>query len=600
MPTAEPADKMEAAETAHLAARAVVLARPERVGGPTADLERALTTQSGLVIDLLSSLSAVLKHVQRLETLVAYEDLRSEESPVLQGLRTIVSDLGTTLAANGVAAFGATVGELFDEERHVRAARAGVTPTDDALDDLIVRDLVRPGYLHAATGAVLIPASVHASAAVASATTTATPQGTSETPRGTRVHEVSASDTVQGLSVRYGITPAALLRLNRLPNPHAIHARQVLRLPPSAPTAGGMPSAVVAASPGPATAEGTADSVRFFVRHDEVRVGDSGRGEAGAALVGEGRPSSASLAARIAARRQARSRDGSGSHRDGRTPRSLGEGGDARAAAAGALDAANAVPNSSLVLQLESALRTALARAPSEPPAAATAAATAAVAIDVKTDEILATFGASNPTAACALLAPPDGDGSVAVDGGVGGGGGGGAMRWLHDHAARAVLEAVSTALLRPWRTVADSDGRATESGDCGGEGSHGSEAAGAFGKSVGSVVGGGGALRGHGGDGDARRAGELRYLRALAEHASEAAVHALVECEGALARDVARALWSAMRALAVPSGSSGTGRVAEEMLPRAASPLVVASSNLCHREGSRAAYGSYACDTYG
>ena len=35
---------------------------------------------------------------------------------------------------------------------------------DDLLDDLIVREVARPGFLHGATGAVLVPALVHATA----------------------------------------------------------------------------------------------------------------------------------------------------------------------------------------------------------------------------------------------------------------------------------------------------------------------------------------------------------------------------------------------------------------------------------------------------
>ena len=47
----------------------------------------------------------------------------------------------------------------------------------------------------------------------------------------------ASTDTLQGLCLRYNVQPQSLLRLNRLPNAQAIHARRTLRLPPLPSTA---------------------------------------------------------------------------------------------------------------------------------------------------------------------------------------------------------------------------------------------------------------------------------------------------------------------------------------------------------------------------
>ena len=183
--------------------------------------------------------------------------------------------------------------------------------------------MVRPGYVHGATGSVLVPVLVHAGRAAVSPAastpppTTKSPRSTpGSTPRGGRVHEVQPADTLQGLCLRYGVQQAALLRLNRLPNAQAIHARRTLRLPPATPTGAGD------GSPAPT-----------------LVAGGSGGGS-GSPGCGVARRSS--LAGRIAARRQGR-RASDGVH----SYRGVGQ------ASAGGSDALD----SQLVSELEAALR---------------------------------------------------------------------------------------------------------------------------------------------------------------------------------------------------------------------------------------------------
>ena len=103
--------------------------RPELRG----DLESAVEAQSELVLSLLASLSAVLRPLHKLETLLEFEALRREENPLLHTLNGLLAEVRASLAANGVAPLGATVGEFLDEERHERSARGGVSIDDDNL-----------------------------------------------------------------------------------------------------------------------------------------------------------------------------------------------------------------------------------------------------------------------------------------------------------------------------------------------------------------------------------------------------------------------------------------------------------------------------------
>ena len=319
------------------------------------DLEHALTAHSNLIFGLQQSLADVLKPLQQLQSLVEFEAMRQDQNPLLPTLASCMNDISTALAANGIAQSGATVGEPFDEERHERAARGGIVPADDnLLDDFVIKEVVRPGYVHSATGAVIIRALVHTSSAsgggkriVAAASSSAPPV---ETPRGTRMHQVMAGDTLQGLALRYGCQPAALMRLNRLPNAHALHARKMLRLPPPSRALATGHAAQDVSEPlwgggGPYLTAGDGGAV--LVAGDGNDAG--GRAKDGAS----GGGGATSMAARIAARRQAsferrRALDGSSAG-------SMREDGD-DGGGTGGIDGSTAEPAAEHVAEVERAL----------------------------------------------------------------------------------------------------------------------------------------------------------------------------------------------------------------------------------------------------
>ena len=410
-----------------------------------------ILAQQSLVLSLLDTLSAALKPLQKLEQLLAYEALRDDAHPTINSLSAVAADVSVALAVHGVSPLSATVGEYFDEERHSRFARGGVVPSDDLLDDLLVREVVRPGYVHTATGTVLVPVLVHASSATAgtpnAAAATSAPPVT-ETPRGTRVHEVASTDTLQGLCLRYNVQPQSLLRLNRLPNAQAIHARRTLRLPPLPSTA--EPSSAAIREGG---MEGGGGGAPVLVGGNGTHSSGGG-GESGIPHA----TTSPSLAARIAARRQSRASrplGGGGSWRSD-------DGGGATGGGSGEEEEEEEA-DPRLVAELESALNWSVEKLQQQQQ------------ITTSSKEGSSSIGKWRPDA----------------------------------ELMEALGEAVRNALLQPWRAVASGSGEE--------EGTEG---------------------------------GERLYLRALALHASERTLRALLSRDGELLDAFASELWKAMRRL--------------------------------------------------
>ena len=295
------------------AAAAAASLRP-REAEVRGDLQQALSSQQTLVFALLNTLRALLRPVQSLESLARFESLRQDHNPLLPPVVCALNDITTALASAGIVPASALVGEPFDEERHERHSRGGVPPADDSLlDDLIVKEVVRPGYVHRATGAVLLPALVFASSAsgggkLPSSAVIESASEPQETPRGTRVHEVAATDTLQGIALRYGCQTATLMRLNKLPNVHALHARRTLRLPP--PSRDGSYAGAPARSDVGEPLWGPLYPAASAPASGAVLVAGSGTASCSAAGEDEATGSSGSarsMAARIAARRRASS-----------------------------------------------------------------------------------------------------------------------------------------------------------------------------------------------------------------------------------------------------------------------------------------------------
>ena len=198
-----------------------------------AALHEAAEAHVDLTLGLVSALSALIKPLRRLDELVRFETARdgSNGNPLLSTLSNVILDCEVALSSNGITTTSDTVGDFFDEERHERVTRGGVAPADD-LDELVVKEVVRPGYVHGATGAILCPALVVAAPVTKKPSSQGSSPSPHATPRGTRVHVLLKSDTLAGLALRYNVQQAALLRLNRIPSAHALHSRKTIRLPP--------------------------------------------------------------------------------------------------------------------------------------------------------------------------------------------------------------------------------------------------------------------------------------------------------------------------------------------------------------------------------
>ena len=126
-------------------------------------------------------------------------------------------DAGSRAGAVDAAVCSTGRGHMRDGEKAAPASAtaAQVQPTATVGDD--------SGAASAAPAA--------AAAAVGCATADPGTEEADEAPP-PQMHVLSRSDTLQGLAVRYGVRPAAILKANKLPSAQAMHARSTLVIPP--------------------------------------------------------------------------------------------------------------------------------------------------------------------------------------------------------------------------------------------------------------------------------------------------------------------------------------------------------------------------------
>lgn len=235
----------------------------------------------------LSLVTSLVEPLTRLEKICAIEDKRCScsdvaESPLLAGLRANVGRLHSALEAHGIEQIAPKAGDVFDvglceiSSALGRAPRPASVATAPAAEQL-VEDCHLHGLRHSATGTVLRRALVRVkpAAAVAAPSSAAPPPhagGTSADAAmhadgtmaahfaaggGPREHILVPSDTIQGVALRYGVSPAAIARLNRLPaggGGTALHLRTRLAIPPppsAAPPSTAAPSEASDARPPP-------------------------------------------------------------------------------------------------------------------------------------------------------------------------------------------------------------------------------------------------------------------------------------------------------------------------------------------------------------
>ena len=188
------------------------------------------------LIHLLTLFMVPLDH---LEALVSFEEQRKLENPnpmlhaVRKSLRLMESALLSTPGISRLAPSGRVPFVTREHAVFVAPSKASLQ-ADGA--ERVVETTIRAGYRHDATGAILRRALVALAPAPLAAPPSPSPAGTEALGQAASeveelVHELLGSDTLQGLAVRFGVQPGALLRLNRLPSAQALHGRR--QVPPT-------------------------------------------------------------------------------------------------------------------------------------------------------------------------------------------------------------------------------------------------------------------------------------------------------------------------------------------------------------------------------
>lgn len=237
-----------------------------------------------------SLMTAMLAQLERLHQSVSFEERRVEDNPLLPILRAVLKCLDDEMAAHGIEPLAPLLGVTLDPNEHEVQRRGSAKARAPRVDEAhrVVDACVREGKRHRKTGRVLRRATVvlapparggdvgcragagdsaacsgsdHAHDGESAVSTSATPPQAQPTAAADddsgaaaavavavgcaavdaaaeeadepppQVHVLSRSDTLQGLAVRYGVRPAAILKANKLPSAQAMHARATLVIP---------------------------------------------------------------------------------------------------------------------------------------------------------------------------------------------------------------------------------------------------------------------------------------------------------------------------------------------------------------------------------
>ena len=192
----------------------------------------------------LALISALLAPLAKLEKLVAFEEARCAttrtDSCVLPGLISAQASFREALETHGVAPIRPAAGDALCPTQHELAMRRSSASHERTIHgQLVVRECHRDGLRYTPTGEVLRKAVVVARPSPRSelepGASAARGDG-SESANGELVHELQRTDTLQGLALRYKVSPSAITRLNRLPAGHqALHLRTEVRIPAPTP-----------------------------------------------------------------------------------------------------------------------------------------------------------------------------------------------------------------------------------------------------------------------------------------------------------------------------------------------------------------------------
>ena len=330
----------------------------------------------------LSLARSLLEPLLALEKLASFEEVRCAESPVLPALVKTAARFHRALGEHAIEGVTPVPGEAYDAAVHelarVRASAAATSSVAASSSSsssaaaaagaesgagLAVVECHLPGLRHTPTGTVLRRAIVVAKpsedhrprsgkATATAAATAPSPGAPAATPPQQAdggsssgqpaVHVLQPNDTIQGVALKYGVSPAALIRLNKLPggDKTALHLRTSVAIPPPPPPSNSTTAAAAAAAARRAARRAALER-RGQYEEDEVEVDayddededdddDEDDGEA-AARRGEGSLLLESAPLRASTRRRGvRGGSSRSSRAAGRTP-----GGSAAAAAVG-------------------------------------------------------------------------------------------------------------------------------------------------------------------------------------------------------------------------------------------------------------------------
>ena len=240
----------------------------QRLQGELAAIKELYQVQRNQIFHL-DVVEALLQPLDQLEMLAAYEEHRQQEpeNPMLHALRRSLAQVDNVLVSHGIQQLIPSVDDKYDPHMHEIAANPIVvarrpsnnlsgsasspasidatarlgSPSTDA--NTVVASCVRLGYRHEATGFVLRRAKVEVRQRTTEASAAAPAAGPlavldpslPEPETEVIVHDVQKSDTLQGVALRYGVQPSALLRFNRLAAAQALHGRRQIKIPPGRP-----------------------------------------------------------------------------------------------------------------------------------------------------------------------------------------------------------------------------------------------------------------------------------------------------------------------------------------------------------------------------
>ena len=238
----------------------------------------------------LSLARSLLEPLLALEKLASFEEVRCAESPVLPALVKTAARFHRALGEHAIEGVTPVPGEAYDAAVHELArvrASAAATPSVAASSSssssaaaaagaesgagLAVVECHLPGLRHTPTGTVLRRAIVVAKpsedhrprsgkATATAAATAPSPGAPAATPPQQAdggsgsgqpaVHVLQPNDTIQGVALKYGVSPAALIRLNKLPggDKTALHLRTSVAIPPPPPPSNSTTAAAAAAA----------------------------------------------------------------------------------------------------------------------------------------------------------------------------------------------------------------------------------------------------------------------------------------------------------------------------------------------------------------